>query len=326
MKHFTSLVLVLVTATAFAGGQIKTMGKEAAVIAQTGAWLPPAKILSTDIFVQGFNDTVATNFPPSGWIMINLDGNVHASDTAWYSSRTTGGTGTLPPYEGAAFAAAYFGTANVVYLDDWLITPNTGGTAPPGSFDSLTFWLTARLSASGNYPDSLDIRVSSTGRNANDFTVRLAYVLAPKARWTRFAFPLPITTNRYIAFRYLIYDGGATGANSDKICLDDVRISRFPTTAVAEEGPLPERFALSQNYPNPFNPNTTIRFQLESGGRTTLRVYNALGEEVDVVLDEELAPGTYSVRFDATALSSGVYFYRLTSGSFVAAKHMLLIK
>lgn len=328
MKHFFSLLLLVVICTAVAIAQpTKTMGKDVGTGSSTPVHLTPSSPQLTEIFSEGFNDTSATGFPPAGWIMINRDGNSDPTDTAWYQSRTVGGVGGPGPYEGPAFAADYYGSANGFYIDDYLITPNTAGPAPPpGSVDSLTFWLTSRLSSSGNYPDSLDIRVSTTGRNADDFTIRLAYVLAPKALWTRFAFALPMATTRYIAFRYLIYDGGPTGTNSDKICLDDVRITRHPSTAVVEGGELPQRFALLQNYPNPFNPRTTIRFQLKESRVTTLAVYNTLGEKVADVLNEFLAAGTYSIPFDAQHLASGVYYYRLTAGPFVATKSMVLIK
>jgi hypothetical protein len=258
--------------------------------------------------------------------MINRDGNPDPVDTAWYQSQTVGGVGGPGPYEGAAFAADYYGTANGFYIDDYLITPNTGGSPPPGSVDSLVFWLTARRSSSGDYPDSLEIRVSTTGRNPDDFTVLLDYVLAPKALWTRFAYQIPIAATRYIAFRYLIYDGGPAGANSDKVCLDDVRIARYPPSAVPQPGPVPECFVLNQNYPNPFNPVTTIRFQLRHGGQTVLTVYSALGEVITELLNEDLVAGTYNIPFDAGRLSSGVYYYRIVSGRFVDTRSMAVIK
>jgi len=328
MKHCFSLLLLGVMCMSAATAQpTKTGGKDVGTGSIAPVVVTPSSPHFTEIFSEGFNDTSATGFPPAGWIMINRDGNSDPTDTAWYQSRTVGGVGGPGPYEGPAFAADYYGSANGFYIDDYLITPNTAGpTPPPGSVDSLTFWLTSRLSSSGNYPDSLDIRVSTTGRNADDFTIRLAYVLAPKAQWTRFADALPMATTRYIAFRYLIYDGGPNGANSDKVCLDDVRITRYPSTAVPEGGTVPEQFALLQNYPNPFNPRTTIRFHLKEGAHTTLSVYNSLGEKVADVLSEYLAAGAYSIPFEAQHLASGVYYYRLTAGSFVATKPMLLIK
>jgi len=85
-------------------------------------------------------------------------------------------------------------------------------------------------------------------------------------------------------------------------------------------------FSLSQNYPNPFNPTTKIKFTISDFGYTTLKIYDILGNEVAVLVDEEKSPGIYSVEFDASTLSSGVYIYTITAGSFSSAKKLVLIK
>jgi Secretion system C-terminal sorting domain len=85
-------------------------------------------------------------------------------------------------------------------------------------------------------------------------------------------------------------------------------------------------YSLSQNYPNPFNPTTTIRYSLRSAGFVSLRVYDILGREVKNLVNENQTAGEHSVYFDASNLPSGVYIYRLQSGSFVSAKKMILIK
>ena len=89
---------------------------------------------------------------------------------------------------------------------------------------------------------------------------------------------------------------------------------------------LPRRFTLEQNYPNPFNPTTTIAFSVVGGGRTTLKVFDILGREVATLVNEDLKEGSYKTRFDASALTSGVYFYKLTSGTSIETKKMLLLK
>jgi len=90
---------------------------------------------------------------------------------------------------------------------------------------------------------------------------------------------------------------------------------------------MPSSFQLDQNYPNPFNPSTTISFALHSSGRVSLKIYNVLGQQVAVLLDGVKSAGVYKVTFDASALSSGVYFYRLSTGAGLSvAKKMVLMK
>ncbi|MDW8464796.1 MAG: T9SS type A sorting domain-containing protein [Chloroherpetonaceae bacterium] len=89
----------------------------------------------------------------------------------------------------------------------------------------------------------------------------------------------------------------------------------------------PTRFELSQNYPNPFNPTTNIRFSLPSSEVVTLKIYDITGREVATLINgERRAAGVYQLTYDASALASGVYLYRLQAGSFVDTKKMTLIK
>ena len=89
---------------------------------------------------------------------------------------------------------------------------------------------------------------------------------------------------------------------------------------------IPSEFSLSQNYPNPFNPATNITFALPKSGKVTLKVFNTLGQQVATLVDGDYVAGTHQVHFDASALSSGVYIYTLSSGDFLAAKKMILMK
>ena len=89
---------------------------------------------------------------------------------------------------------------------------------------------------------------------------------------------------------------------------------------------IPEHFALKQNYPNPFNPVTTIQYDLPMNSFVTLKVYDVLGKEVATLYNDEQSAGFQSVEFDASNLPSGMYFYRLTAGTFTEIKKMLLLK
>jgi len=88
----------------------------------------------------------------------------------------------------------------------------------------------------------------------------------------------------------------------------------------------PSAYSLEQNYPNPFNPTTTIEFSLPEATTARVAIYDMLGREVAVLADGRMTAGAHSVEFDASALSSGVYFYRLEAGSFNAVKKMALMK
>ena len=89
---------------------------------------------------------------------------------------------------------------------------------------------------------------------------------------------------------------------------------------------IPEEFTLSQNYPNPFNPSTNITFGLPERAEVRLEVFDILGRQVATLVHEEMEPGHHSVVFDAGALSSGMYIYRLQTGSKVLSRKMILIK
>ncbi len=95
---------------------------------------------------------------------------------------------------------------------------------------------------------------------------------------------------------------------------------------VEETGTLPEAYALSQNYPNPFNPTTVISFAIPEQADVTLKVFNLLGQEVATLMNGVRTAGTHEVNFNASSLSSGVYFYTIKAGQFTSTKKMMLIK
>jgi hypothetical protein len=89
---------------------------------------------------------------------------------------------------------------------------------------------------------------------------------------------------------------------------------------------LPTTYSIEQNYPNPFNPSTTIRYTLSVSGMVSVRVYNILGQLIATLVNGNQNAGRYAVTFNASSFSSGVYFYRIESGSFAAVKKMMLLK
>ena len=97
-------------------------------------------------------------------------------------------------------------------------------------------------------------------------------------------------------------------------------------TSVDIEETIPEGFKLEQNYPNPFNPVTTIIYVIPEKTEVSLKIFNSLGIEISTLINEEKTAGSYSVKFDATRLASGIYFYALNAGSYSETKKMILMK
>jgi hypothetical protein len=100
---------------------------------------------------------------------------------------------------------------------------------------------------------------------------------------------------------------------------DNTHIAQNGTTTPAE-------FALDQNYPNPFNPNTVISYRLPKNGNVKLTVYDMLGREVAVLVNERKPAGTYTVEWNAKDFPSGMYFYRLSTEAYTEVKKCMLLK
>jgi N-acetylneuraminic acid mutarotase len=174
----------------------------------------------------------------------------------------------------------------------------------------------------------------SSGPGAGTFNNTLVYNIATN-QWSDAN--IPISANRaYMADVYYkdnFYVIG--GLNSAGNAVDNVEFIVAGTpSAVETEFGIPNDYDLSQNYPNPFNPSTTIKFSIPNEEFVSLKVFNSLGEEVAELLNETKLMGNYSVSFEASELTSGVYFYQLRAGNpstgsgqgFVETKKMILLR
>jgi hypothetical protein len=120
---------------------------------------------------------------------------------------------------------------------------------------------------------------------------------------------------------------GITSPGTTYTTLPNICFKLTPVTGAGNNlSEVPKVYSLAQNYPNPFNPVTKINFAIPKQGFVTLKVYDVLGREVSTLVNEVKQTGNYSVDFDASYLSSGVYFYRIESGGFSDIKRMILIK
>lgn len=139
----------------------------------------------------------------------------------------------------------------------------------------------------------------------------------------------------------IVHDPGKSAGESyvyDKTTISQAWFSKggiaytfYPVGSVVSvadkfDGSVPNDFELFQNYPNPFNPTTTIRYQIRSTGFVSLKVYDAIGQEVAALVNETKSPGTYEVMFNGSNLNSGVYVYHLQVGSYSQTKKLVLMK
>lgn len=106
----------------------------------------------------------------------------------------------------------------------------------------------------------------------------------------------------------------------------NICIAISPLTGINNNTSAPVNYSLSQNYPNPFNPETRINYSVPKSGPVKLLVYDALGRQISELVNGYKNAGNYIVEFDASALSSGMYYYKMTSGEFSDIKKMILVK
>jgi hypothetical protein len=138
---------------------------------------------------------------------------------------------------------------------------------------------------------------------------------------------LPTGTLKIIVNR-IGYSGDSAIVNLNKILLDSVNfyLSQLFIGVKPISTEIPDKYYLYQNYPNPFNPSTNIRYQLPSSKIVTLKVFDVLGKEIAVLVNEKQNAGIYETTFNAGNLPSGIYFYRLIAGDYSETKKMLMIK
>ncbi|MBM4158401.1 MAG: T9SS type A sorting domain-containing protein [Ignavibacteria bacterium] len=231
-----------------------------------------------------------TDFPPVGWSLYNPDDGI-----TFYQFAVNG-----PSFTGTkGIRMRMFNYATVGQIDH-LVSK---------TYDNLSLSDTIRFDyAYAQRPgksDRLQVQVSTDGGTTFPYTIfnkAGADLGTTAAQSTAFT---PSSPSQWGTFKF--------------------RIENLTGLKPSETG-IPVSFNLGQNYPNPFNPSTTIGFQCSEFRFVSLKIYDILGKEVAVLVNEKLQPGTYQINFDAGKLTSGVYFYKITAGNFSDVKKMILIK
>ncbi len=138
----------------------------------------------------------------------------------------------------------------------------------------------------------------------------------------------PITMAKCDFAELIVYD--TVLSDSDRLAVEKYLNDKYNITitgiADSKSESIPAQFTLYQNYPNPFNPSTTIKYSIPKASLVSLKVYDILGREVASLVNEEKPAGNYKAVFNASSFASGVYFYRIQAGSFIAIKKLLLLK
>lgn len=210
---------------------------------------------------------------------------------------------------------------NIVHVSDaWLVSPRFAC-----GNDSISFYGTG---GAQGYCDSIQIWVNTTNTLPQNFTVKLGTIIWPQGsvygKFQRYRYNLSQFNGQQIAigFRYYMNLQDADGL---LVQLDDIYVG--PSVGIQNlSTDIPRSYKLSQNYPNPFNPVTNIAFDIPKSSFAVLRVFDMLGREVAMLVNEKLDAGSYIVDFDASHLSSGTYFYSLTTSNFNQTKKLTVIK
>jgi photosystem II stability/assembly factor-like uncharacterized protein len=217
---------------------------------------------------------------------------------------------------------------------------NVGYAVIKGFSASSTSWMVKTTDGGKTWSDTINVQPGVSHADATPLTVKPirgtnnvfagGYGIAGAkawwstdngATWTNLGVPTGPTVNA------TVYNAAFTDAQHGFAIGREINLMLTPPTAIGDEtAGKPEGYTLRQNFPNPFNPSTTIEYALPSAGTVQLKVYDMLGREVVTLVNQEQVAGKYAVRFDAHALASGIYYYRLVSGTFVSTKSLVLMK
>ena len=292
------------------------------------ALFPLTSLFSQSVYYSEGFETLDTAHLPTGWFKFYNTGVPNDTLANW----TVRDSGTCVPginclktskaYQSKkSLAVSWWMNDSNAIADAWVVTKKFGALP---SDAILSFY---SCGGSASFADSMQILISPTGSTNPSSFVYLQSISWPVGSvygnfqqtfidLSSFAGSTP-----RIAFRYWMdctVDGYV-------VYLD--KFEMMGTIGINQIGNnIPKKFALSQNYPNPFNPVTKIKFDVPKNGNVLIEVFNNLGQVVSTLHNGFTNAGYYETDFDGSKLTSGIYYYRLTSSDFVETKKMILVK
>jgi hypothetical protein len=222
---------------------------------------------------------------------------------------------------------------SAVHYVQFVAAPKTGANF---TIDSASFWaagggtgsMRAFVYYSKDAAFTTKIRLTPAGSTSGDTLLLGNSGTAGNDHYYAFAVGITINSGQSFYLRiYPWYTGAASTSKYIYLQLAAVKGSTTGGTGVAQTGnDVPNKFELAQNYPNPFNPTTQISYNIPKESFVSLRVFNLIGQEVATLVSGNQTAGSYTVPFDASRLTSGVYMYRLQAGSSLEVKRMMYVK
>jgi len=286
-----------------------------AIITGRGANGTPTHSRSVDLFVNASRLTVGTN--RNGIVGFKVNGVTYTNQSSFIYTN-----GTVVTVE--AISPHLSGSSNYIFTH-W---SNSGDTT-----QNIT--MNGNLDLTAYY--KVQYKMIMLSAHGNTFGGNAFYDSA--ASYT-FGVTTRTTSSGGVTYYFRGWTGGGNGSytSPDSSGNDSavtwsmhnpiVETVRWSTTSGITQlsSKIPEVYNLYQNYPNPFNPNTKIKYDIIENGNVSILLYNVLGKEIENIVNQQHKPGSYVVDFNAENLPSGIYYYRITAGDFVAVKKMILIK
>jgi len=269
---------------------------------------PYGSQFSTSNIASTFNDTDYSYFTTS---------------SSSFISNGLGAPGLVIPYSDPQTNMQYPFTYSNSFTDSYAASFSAGGiTVFRNGTTTVTCdaWGTLILPG-GTFPNSIRVKYIDVSRDSSNPGAPIVL------RSTNTSYSWYVSNKKFPVFQIGYYSGSFNGI-PQPTTKSVIYYPNNPTIGIVQlSSIIPDQFNLMQNYPNPFNPQTKIRFDVPSASSNLrLVVFDELGREIAVLVNQNLSPGSYEVKWDATNLSAGVYYYRLFTENFTETKKMLLIK